>query len=89
MDIIRAKKTSAVARIAISPIGDAPKAARSRGSRYRLRHGYELHAVPRRGGRPAGHFVVVPAMVLVTKLAAYIPARRASRIAPTLALRYE
>jgi ABC-type lipoprotein release transport system permease subunit len=34
------------------------------------------------------YLVVVPAMVLVTMLAAY-PARRASRIAPTLALRHE
>ena len=35
------------------------------------------------------YLVVVPAMVLVTMLAAYVPARSASRIAPTLALRYE
>ena len=35
------------------------------------------------------YLVVVPAMLLVTMLAAYFPARRAARIPPTLALRYE
>jgi len=35
------------------------------------------------------YVVVVPTLFVVTMLAAYIPARRASRIAPTEALRYE
>jgi ABC-type antimicrobial peptide transport system permease subunit len=33
--------------------------------------------------------VVLPAMVAATMAAAYIPARKASKIPPTLALRYE
>jgi ABC-type lipoprotein release transport system permease subunit len=35
------------------------------------------------------HLIVVPSMALVTILAAYVPARRASRIEPTRALRCE
>jgi putative ABC transport system permease protein len=35
------------------------------------------------------YLVVVPAMILATMLAAFVPARRASRIAPTVALRCE
>ncbi len=35
------------------------------------------------------YLLLVPAMVLVTMLAAYVPALRATRIAPTLALRFD
>jgi len=35
------------------------------------------------------YVIVVPPLFLVTMLAAYVPARRASRIAPTQTLRYE
>ncbi|HEY2014912.1 MAG TPA: ABC transporter permease, partial [Bryobacteraceae bacterium] len=37
----------------------------------------------------AVYIVVVPSMVVATMMAAWVPARRASRIAPTRALRYE
>jgi ABC-type lipoprotein release transport system permease subunit len=35
------------------------------------------------------YVLVVPALSIATMLAAYVPARRAARIAPTQALRYE
>jgi ABC-type lipoprotein release transport system permease subunit len=35
------------------------------------------------------YIIVVPSLFLVSMLAAYVPARGASRIAPTQALRYE
>ncbi len=35
------------------------------------------------------YLIVVPSLLIVTMLAAYIPARKASQIAPTQALRYE
>jgi ABC-type lipoprotein release transport system permease subunit len=38
---------------------------------------------------PGVYALVVPLLLLVTLLAAYIPARRASRVNPTVALRHE
>jgi ABC-type antimicrobial peptide transport system permease subunit len=35
------------------------------------------------------YLIVVPSLFAITMLAAYVPAQRASRIAPTEALRYE
>lgn len=49
-----------------------------------------LNAVFQTSGTDVGaYFLVLPALLGVTMLAAFIPARRASRIEPTRALRYE
>jgi predicted permease len=42
-----------------------------------------------RGTDLVAYLVVVPSMLLITVLAAWVPARRAARIPPTLALRHE
>jgi hypothetical protein len=49
-----------------------------------------LHAIFARSGTDLGAYVLIlPALVAVTMVAAFIPARRVSRIEPTRAWRYE
>ena len=60
------------------------------GNGLRSRATHEFHAVQRRRRVDIlAYLTVVPSMFIVTMLAAWVPARRAARIEPTQALRYE